>query len=191
MNQQEINNFTRMADALEEEIFRLRKDLNESETLVDVLQRELHDARQELKIAHLEKDIVRLEKLTLENRLKEVEESLFRESLKKHEKIPNPYPQPSITPCPTPWDPWQQPWYKEGRWYCGDTTTTTEVGKEQYTTTTNNTGKVLKEGDVIPASNHDEDSCSINSTVSIESIDGKSAAEMTVLELMEAFWGNE
>lgn len=79
MNQQEINNFTRMADALEEEIFRLRKDLNESETLVDVLQRELHDARQELKIAHLEKDILRLEKLALENRLKELEESLFRE----------------------------------------------------------------------------------------------------------------
>lgn len=63
MNQQEINNFTRMADALEEEIFRLRKIVNESETLVEVLQRELHDARQELKIAHLEKDILRLELL--------------------------------------------------------------------------------------------------------------------------------
>lgn len=63
MNKQEINNFTRITDPLEEEIFRLRKDLNESETLVDVLQRELHDARQELKIAHLEKDILRLELL--------------------------------------------------------------------------------------------------------------------------------
>lgn len=32
MNQQEINNFTRMADALEEEIFRLRKELEEVKT---------------------------------------------------------------------------------------------------------------------------------------------------------------
>lgn len=118
--------------SLTEEYEQLREDANslldenrELISTVDILERELHDRNNELKIAQLEKDIIRLEKLSLETKLKEMEG--------------NPYPQPSTT----------------------------------------------------PSSSHDEDSYSINSTVSIESVDGKSVAEMTVLELMEAFWGNE
>lgn len=132
---QDITTLLEYTETLMKENTELEAVCNKMDAEISILTRELHDARQELKIAHLEKDILRLEKLALENRLKEVEESLFRESLKKYEKIPNPYPQPSITPCPTPWDPWQRPWYT------GD--------QPWYTTHTNNTSSTINEGDAV------------------------------------------
>ena len=59
MTDQELRNFSRMANAFEEEIFRLRKEAKENNALVEIMQRELHDARLELRIAKLELEVMK------------------------------------------------------------------------------------------------------------------------------------